>query len=460
MKSLSQSSYIMNTLLKIVLPGIILWAQSLQAQQMSLKDCMTYALEHSSRLEIQRTHYDDALLERRTALLRAFSPEVSANTAVNWNFGRAIDPESNSYINTTSFNNGYSVQAGLTLFDGLSSINRIKMAKTAVKMGLSEEQQIKDEICLSVMEAYYKVLFHDEMETVLDSQLQTARTNLQLMQKLYELGQKSEAEVVQTESDLSEREYQLVCNRNNRDEAILNLKALMLWTSTDSLILDHSAARMESPEVTPLCEDPQTLTAFAREHQASARIAKDKMTRAGYDLRCARGLFSPTLSLNVGWSTNYYTYPGNEKYKATSFSHQFHNNGGEFVQLTLSIPLYSRLERFSSLRAKKNEYRRAEAAYRQTLQDIDNEVTRAVQNSEGAYAAFVQARKREAAQKEVYKTSTRQFALGTLSPIDYQTLANKYLNARAESLNALLQHRLKQSIVLFYKGISYLEQQH
>ena len=45
-----------------------------------------------------------------------------------------------------------------------------------------------------------------------------------------------------------------------------------------------------------------------------------------------------------------------------------------------------------------------------------------------------------------------------ISPIEFQTVSNAYLNAQAEQLNAMLQYYLKSSVVKYYKGISYLEQ--
>ena len=93
--------------------------------------------------------------ERRDAILKTFTPSVSAGTYAYSNFGRAVDPETNTYTNTTSFNNGYSLSASITLFNGFSAINNIRISQTAVKMGISQEDKLRDELCLAVMEAYF-----------------------------------------------------------------------------------------------------------------------------------------------------------------------------------------------------------------------------------------------------------------------------------------------------------------
>ena len=429
-------------------------------EQMNLRQCMEYALQHSSQKAIQRADFDDALLQRRDALLEALTPTVSAGTNAYTNFGRTIDPETNSYISSKSFSNGYSVSAGIMLFNGFSAINNIKIAKTAVKMGLSREQQLDDEICLSVMQAYYNLVYQTEMTYVWQAQVNTARENLKLLKKQYELGQKGYADVAQVEADLADREYRCIMVENERNEALLNLKALMLWEVDDTLRIDTSVGKKMnlSAAGSPVHSDFD-LMSYAKTYQPSARLAKGRMDNARYALRSARGQFLPKLSLNGGWSTSYYTYPGRADFKAPSFSKQFRNNGGEYVQLSLSFPIYDRLQTHSNLRRKKNEYERATAAYRQTLKDIESEVSRALQDSKGAQLAYVQAEKRLAAQTEAYHLHQRKFEEGLISPIEFQTVSNTYLNARAERLNALLQYQLKQSVVKFYEGISYLEQQ-
>ena len=266
--------------------------------------------------------------------------------------------------------------------------------------------------------------------------------------------------MAQIEADLAEREYQLIIAENEKNEALLDLKAILLWEADDELTIDTSIGQQPSlPAFRESLENSAEVVAYAQSNQPEILIAKGSMEQARYALRSAKGQFLPSLSLNGGWSTSYYTYPGNADYQAPSFSKQFRNNGGEYVQLSLSFPIYDRLSRHSNLRRKKNEYERATSVYRQTLKDIENEVTRALRDSKGARSAFLQSEKRLRAQEVSYRLNEKKLAQGLISSIEYQTVTNTYLNAKAEHLNAFLQYLLKKSTVNFYKGISYLEQQ-
>ena len=99
-----------------------------KAQQiMSLRECVEYAIEHSVNVEIGRIDVDDARIARREAILKAFTPSIQGGTYAYLNFGRSVDPETNTYMSTTSFNNGYSVSGNIVLFNGFSAVNNIKI---------------------------------------------------------------------------------------------------------------------------------------------------------------------------------------------------------------------------------------------------------------------------------------------------------------------------------------------
>lgn len=124
----------------------------------------------------------------------------------------------------------------------------------------------------------------------------------------------------------------------------------------------------------------------------------------------------------------------------------------------MSIPIYGRLYRQATITKKKNAYVRATAQYEQKMREIEAEVTRALQEREGAGAAFLQASRQAEVQTEAYKYNTRKFEQGLISPIEYQTASGNWLSAKAEQLNALLKYYLKRSIVEYYNGVPYIEQ--
>ena len=424
---------------------------------MNLKDCMRYAVEHSTKMRIQEANNRDAQIDRRDAILQAFTPSVDGSTYAYYNFGRSIDPETNIYTLTTSFHNGYSISAGITLFNGFQAVNNLKITKTAQLMGKSQTQQLEDQICLSTMEAYCNVLYYTDLLKAVQAQVKTAETSLQLATRREELGQLGHAEVVQIQADLADRQYQLTTCQNHLNDALITLKDVLFWPIEEPLKIED--LKPEGDLLALSAEsDVNALVSFAKANQPSVFLAESTMKNAQLNLKTARWQLLPRLSLYGGWSSSYFTYPGMEGYVPTPYWEQISHNRGEYVQLSLNIPIFDRLSAHSNIAKRKNAYERAKADYDQALKSVEAEVKRAVADRDGAAMAMQQAQTRAEAQNEAFALNGRRFEQGLISSIEYQTAANNYLNAVAEGLNARLQYFIRNCVVQYYKGVSYLEQ--
>lgn len=453
-------------------------AQTSAGKVYSLKDCMEYAVSNSTDIRIRQADNNDLRISRRDAILAAFTPNVSAGASAYSNFGRAVDPETNTYITTASFSNAYSVSAGITLFNGFQAVNNLRISRTAMAMGISQEQQIRDRICLATIEAYYNVVYYTGLTDILESEVKTAEESFRFVSRQEELGQKSHADVIQASADLADREYQLTDARNRLADAYITLKDIMFWPIGDNLeidcssdmirILDGSTASCGTA-TGPAVDNNGSLTygnAYtggiiekAKESLPEASIAKGNVDNARLELRTARWKLAPSLSVSGGWSTNFYTYPGKSGYIPEPFRVQLRDNSGEYLQLTMSIPIFGRLSRQSDIARKRNALQRATATYEQTMKDIEAEVLRAISDRNGAAAALIQAERRSDVYDEAFRLNRRKFEQGLISPIEYRTASDSRLQARAEELNARLQYDIRRRIVDYYSGIPYLMQE-
>ena len=417
---------------------------------MTLRECVRYALSHSAEVRVLQADLGDAQLARRNAILNAFTPEIDANTYAYSNFGRSIDPETNIYSNTTSFHNGYSLSAGITLFNGFRAINNMKITKIAEATGVTRIQQTEDKITLATIEAYCNVLYFTELSRTVQAQMETAETALRLAQRQKDLGQKSQADVLQMEAELSDRKYKYIVCENQLQNAYITLKDIMLFPTEQSFsVTDVEADTMLSDAVHTM------EVSRAADRLPAVIIAENERQTARLALKTARWQLLPSLSLNGGWSSTYFTYPGRTDYVTAPYGQQIANNGGEYVQLSLNIPIYNRLSRQTEIARRRNDCDRAEARYAQARQTVEAEIHRALADRDGAAAALQQAQQHAALQQQLYAMSVRQFEQGLISALDYQTVADNHLTAVADLLNARLQLFLKTWVVRYYAGFSF-----
>ena len=426
-------------------------AGAARAQEpMTLKDCMAYAVANSAQLRIRRTETDDARIGRRDAILAAFTPSVSAGSSAYYNFGRSIDPQTNTYFSTTSFSNGYSVGAGFDLFDGFRAVNNIKIAQTALAIGESREKQEEAKLCLAVMEAYYNTVYYRRLHEIFREQEAVAEAALARARRQEELGQKGYADVVQTEAELCERQYDRINTGNMYRDQLMLLGDLMFWPADEELVIDCSLPAYETESV-----DAPALLDFALGNDPAVKIASWTADQARRELATAKWQLLPSVGVYAGWSTSYYTYRGAV---TAPFGVQFRNNGGEYIQFAVNVPIFNRLQRHSNIARKRNAWERASAERDRTRRDVQTEVLRAIGDRDGADAACRQAGKKAAVQEEAWRLNLKKRDQGLISPIEFQTAENNYLKARADEMNTLFTYLIKRSVVLYYGGIDYLEQ--
>ena len=421
-----------------------------QTTALTLNDCMRYAISNSTKVRIQQAAIGDAQIDRRDAALALFTPQINAQTVAYYNFGRNIDPETNLYIQTTSFHNSYGVSAGYDLFDGFKAVNNYKISKTGLLIAQSQEKQVEADICLAVMEAYYNVVYYKRLTDVYEEQVATAESALKKAKRQEELGQKGHADVIQMEADLADRQYDLTNTFNKYQSEKMKLADLMFWPVDEELVIDTS---MPEWEIEPV--STRSVVDFALDHNPGVSMASWKELNARRELTTAKWQLMPSIGLYGGWNTNYFTYP-NEV--TAPFGTQFRNNMGEYVQLTLSIPIWDRLAKASRISKKRNALQKATAELDQKRRDVESEVRRAVQDRDGAATAYQQALHKADVQNEAYTLNLKKLEQGLISPLEFQTASNNFLKAQADEMNSLFKYLIKQAVVRYYNGVEYVNQ--
>ena len=460
----------MKTLLHIVFVAAIgLSASVAEAQEpMTLHDCMEYAISNSTKIRIQQAASGDAQIDRRDAALALFTPKISAQTYAYYNFGRSIDPQTNTYFNTTSFHNNYGVSAGYDLFDGFKAVNNYKISRTGMQIADSQEKQVEADICLAVMEAYYNVVYYKRLCDVYEEQVALAEQSLIKAKRQEELGQKGHADVIQMEADLADRQYDYINTQNMYRDQLMILGDLMFWPVEEELNIitdfrsfagaqddktatqEDNAVILREPEATE-----ESIVAFALEHNPAIQIASWQQLNAKRELNTAKWQLLPTLGAYAGWSTSYYTYQGSQ---TASFGNQFRNNGGEYVEVALSVPIWNRMSQHSAISKKRHALDKASAELDQKRRDVESEVRRAIQDRDGAETAYLQAQRKAEVQAEAYNLNLKQLEQGLISPLEFQTANNNHLKAQADEMNSLFKYLIKQAVVRYYNGVEYVNQ--
>lgn len=413
----------------------------------NMDDCMRYAVENSSAVRKQM-HTNDSYQADKIASVAAFFPTMSTSVGAQYNFGRAVDPETNTYVNTTTFNNGYDAYASLPLFNGGQLVNQFRLAKTNRQSGLNDLQKAKDDLALNTMEAYANVIYYQGAVRFAGEKLNESRRTLHKIRREEELGMKGKADVAQIEAQVAGDDYNLINQQNQLNTALLKLKEYMNYPLDTHLQVDTAdvfADYLFAPEsVHDIYEQAQESNPVAL--QAEYRLKANQLTHL-----IQKGRLFPTISVSTGVYTSYYENLKSET-APVSFGSQFKNNRGEYVSFSFNLPLFSRLTRVRDIRRARNEVRIAEETQKEVLRQLHTAIEQSVLERDGFAKESIQLEAKLKSDELAYQMTLRKFEEGLMSPIDLQTSANTLIESKAGLLQKKLMYLLKCRQVDYYKG--------
>ena len=418
------------------------------AEKLTLDDCMRYAVENSTTVGQKKLALNDRKADQSEAIGSLF-PSISASVGGVMNFGRGVDPATNSYTNVTTFSNSYGLSGSMKLFDGLQSINTLRAAKVAKKMGVAETELASDEVAMKTMSAYMDVVYYTEAVVIAKEHLEASRKTLELVRRQFDLGMKSSADVAEIESQEANYDYLLITEENNLALAYIKLREIMNYPQGQPLEIDTDI----SIEALPSATSEQDLVMYALEYNPRIVASRYATEKSRINLARAKGAFSPSLYLYGGYNISYFIDFDN-KASYDAFGTQFRNNRGSYVQLSLSIPIYTGLSRQSSKRRAQNAYHSAQLEQQSVQQAVESEVSQTWQEMQGLSKQYVQGQKKVSASQLAYDISAKKFENGLISALDLQTAANTLLQAKSDKLRTRLQYFIKIRMVDYYNGLS------
>lgn len=429
-----------------ILIGWLVWAAGASAQSWSLDDCMKYAVKHATEVKREVVNVRQRKQDYQHAVA-GFLPTVSGGVQGQYAWGRNIDPETNTYNNVTTFNNYYQLYAELNVFDGFATINAFKLARLSRDYSATAMQRTQDNIAIDVMQKYVDAAYAEASIQIASEKLDESNRMLAKMKRLYELGEKGRPDVVQMESQVAEDEYNLTHQENVAKQSLLALKSAMNFPVDEELKLELKSGYKE---VSESGVNYETVYQGFQHISPDLKSAEYEVERARYDYKIAKGRLLPSLSLGGGISTNYYKNLS-QKGQYDGFASQFRNNQGEYLALTLSIPIYNS-DRWHSVKKARNDWQLAQVNLEETRRKLHDQIAQAVMDAEGYAKELHQMQKKVASDSLAYHMSSRKFDEGMLSTFDLHTAAQTLLESRIKELQMQMLLIIKQRLVEYYQG--------
>lgn len=455
----------------------------LHAQEVwSLERCIQQARENNLTIQQANATVRTAQLAERQAKANRL-PNVSASFNAGEQFGRTIDPTTNTFSNQATGYNSVGLSAGVPLFNGGQIHHAVKQAAWDSKAADADARQTENNLVLQVAQAYLNVLLAEEQ--LVSAGQRTAQSGRQLdaTLKLIEAGSVPRADRYNIDAQIARAEQAAVVGQNNVDLAYLALKQLLQLEPDFEL-------RVEQPTYAiPADANPDALTLrpvydLALNTQPSVQATEYRVRSAETGVDVARSAYWPTVSLFANLNSNYstafrtpvLTQGPDEKVVqqvelngqiidvgffqptyTTSFNDvpyfdQMNQNFGQGVGVNINIPIYQNGRVRLGVEQAKLGIITAQLRDNQTRQQLKNDIQTAIANARSARLQLVAAQKTAEATRVAFENTEKRHTLGAVNTLELTTAKNNFDLAENDLILAKYDYLFRLKILDFYQG--------
>lgn len=423
-------------------------AASGQEHKWTLKDCIDYAVRNNITIQKSVLDKSTADLNYRQSRYNKL-PSVSGSAGGSLSNGSTIDPVTSDFVDRQILSNNFGITGQLTLYQGNTLNLRIEKNEILVKQSELYVQEARNNITLSVLEAYLQALYYYEGIRIAENALNSSAEELKQAQTKFENGAIARLELADLETQHSNNEYSLVTGRNAYNQQVLALKQLLELDPSTGFEIEN----IQLEEVQTAIPNKQEVFAKAAGFLPDLKIYDLSELGLQKDIALARAAYKPTLSLSAGINSGY------TNTMDFSYSRQLRSNFSQQLGLTLSVPIFSRFQNRTNVDLAKIQLQQNQldkvAAAKTLYSRIETIYQNAVANTAQQNASKT-ARDNAALS---YQLAGKKYEFGALTPTELAVSRNTFLNAEQTYLQSKYLAALYQQLLKFYEGGNITEYQ-
>jgi outer membrane protein len=479
------SKYILT--LFLITGSILTHAQKIDTSALlTLQKCLDIAVKNNLQVKQTDANAQLAHVDYRQAIENLL-PNISGSANRSFNNGRAISPQTNSYVNQSATNDNYGLTGTMTLFNGFSLINAIKATSLAFQAGKMNFQAAKDAVTVNVITGYLAILDDEEILKASKSQLSVQKETVDRLTILEKQGANKAA------SDLTDQQGQLAGNQVNVVNAENTLEAAKLALfqimnipyQPDAQFQDLNAENLKGD----YGSDPDQVYQTALQQFAIVKAATLNRQSAEKNVSSLRGQLSPSITLGGGLNTAYtntaqksvfldsttsavpglfvktpvsaanptgqlpvFSTSANNASQNIAYNEQIKNNFSSYISLGLNIPIFLNGTRRNALaKAKIN------ALYARDVEEnakivLRQNVEQAYYNMMAAYKKYQVLMDQVKAYTESYRIYKLRFDAGVLTSVDFIFAKNNLDAATVNLISAKYDYFIDSKILDYYQG--------
>lgn len=426
--------------------GLAVFGTAQAQQAWSLRQCITYALEHNISIKQQENTVESNRISLNTSK-NSRLPGLQASASQSMNFGRGLTAD-NTYANRNTMSTGFDLGTSVSLYTGGQMTHDIRQKEINLQAALVDLNRAKDDISMQIASTYLEVLYQKDMLAVAKNQLELAKLQESRLQALLQTGKIAETEVVEAHATVASDELQVTQAENQVQLALLNLSQLLELQTPEGLDVETPVIAQAQDVILPL---PDVIYAEANgiKPQVQAQVLRLKSAEESIEIAKAGKL--PRVSMSGGLGTNYYHTSG---FPSNKFASQLKDNLSKYIGLSVSVPIFNKYATRNQIKTAKLQYQTQQLQLEETRKGLYKEIQQAYYNALAAQKQCVSSEAAEKASQSAFELVSKKYENGKATNTEFQESKTRLLKAEADYLQAKYTFLFRTKILEFYRGVA------
>lgn len=470
-------------ILSLCFIGTLSWSYAQEAW--SLQSCVQYAWDNNLTVkQAELTTRNSELTTKLNKFERL--PTINGSASAGYQFGRTIDPTTNTFNNTRIGFNSYGINGGVTVFDGNRINSQIRQSNYDLQAAKFDAENTRQTVALSVATAYLNILLGEEQLANAQTQRDLSQEQLDRTARLVEVGQLAPNARLDLEAQVARNEQLIIDAQNAVDIGYLNLKQMLQFDPTKELILERPEANIEDEALVRTFNLAEVYQAALQSQPGvAAAAARLESSKLGEQIAGSGAL--PSLTIFGSMSTSYSSIApdfdnpntdnavrvarnpipveidGNEidvvffdtegvTFPTVSYGDQLNENFGQSLGLSLNVPIYNNHRNSINKERARLNVINAEVSARQVTDQLKTDVQTAITSFRAARNSYLAAQRSLDAADAAFNDAQRRFNVGAINTFEFNNAVNNLDVARRELTRSKYQLLFNMKVVEFYLG--------
>ena len=437
------------------LAGTSLLAQENNVVELGLEECINTALDRNISLKQARNNEIIAESNRLQSIMNFF-PTLSAGINYDYFFGNFFDTNAARQVSETTNSSNPNLSSSVVLFNGFSNHHQLRQRKQELVAATENTKSTRQNIESLILSSYLTVILDKENIKIAKERVELLQAQLDREKKRESVGVGSLESVYNFQGQLANQKLTLVNLENTLKRDLLTLfQAMNLDLAGKDYVVkpyavDESELLLEEQPYEVLLEEILTKA-------PALKAAESSFEASRYQLKSARAQRLPTVSafgrVGSNYSSNGARNPSTGEYEPNAtFSEQIEYNEFQYVNFSLSIPIFTRFQTSNNIQTSKVTMANAELDVASAINTMTNLVQSVYLDLVSAQQTYKSAKENLEATSQTFEFMKKRFETGNTDFYTYLESLNNKNRAELELVNAKYSIVFRQKILELYSG--------